>query len=104
MHQCNNVRATTKHFSNTALYIQPSQKRKWEREEQELREKAKVNPNAGSLHKGRAVGNENLEQEVYDWIVQQEFSRLAVSTTSIVAKALPLDPGFKQADVRKLYH
>lgn len=55
------------------------------------------------MHSSQAVQNQDIKQ-VCDWIKSQRVSQIAVSTTSAIAKALSLDPGFKSVWDKKLRH
>lgn len=93
--------STKKQFSNIALKIQPCQIQKWRKEENQLREQKKYFPKAGSLRKGRALNNKEQEQKVF---AQKRSPGLAVSTNTIVEKALYLDAGFKNVNAKILLH
>lgn len=68
------------------IEIQPSQVRKWRNQEDVPKAKVKVYPAACSTHTERLTENPKLENYIFDWIIQQREAKIAVSTSSIVAK------------------
>lgn len=104
VNETGNVRETARKYSKYGSNIQPCQIRKWRKQEAALREKLQKNPKALTLHSGPTVQNPNVEQVVYDWIMAQRESEVAVSTTNIIAKACSLDPMFKDGCQKKLRH
>lgn len=104
LRESKNIKATARHFSTSAITIRPAQIRVWIKQEHFLIEKMTTNPKACSIHHGRLVENVALEKDVFDWIVHQREAEIAVSTTSIISKALSLDSNFKDHDQKKLQH
>ena len=46
------------------------------------------------IHKGRKIGNLQLETQVYQWICTMHAEDLAISTQDIIDKALSLNDAF----------
>lgn len=66
----------------------------WRREKNNLKSE--------SLTNGKVFGNNYLDQAVFQQVLKQIFSKLAVSTTFILAKVLSLDLSFKETNVQKI--
>lgn len=101
--RCKYIKATTNFFSNRSSKVQPSQICMCRKEQTLLRQKQDLNPKAFSVHVGRKNKNENLEKALYDWIVHQREQQLAVSSMSIIAKALCLQPNFENNSQKLLW-
>ncbi len=66
-----------------------------EKSTKRIKEMAEKSPQKLSLHPGPANKNAELENSVYQWIVEQRESELAVRTVNVIEKALPIHPHFK---------
>ena len=95
----NNVKATAREFK-----VWPSQIRKWRLAKDEIERQAAESPRKLTLHKGRRPEYEDLEESVYEWIMEQRADELAVSTTDVIEKAVALLPNFKgNNENRRIY-
>jgi len=102
LQQCGNVKATARRFSTPNIGIQPSQIRRWREQEHELKLKWKKSSDSKSIHDGPKVHNEQLENNLYNWIMDQRQHGIRVTTFSIITKALSMDSEFKSADQKLL--
>ena len=91
----NNKKQTAAHFSTTQQTIYPSQIRKWVSMEQTLRDAAKKKNTKKTIHLGVAPPHEILENQIFVWILHARREGIAISTKMIIAKAITIDPSFK---------
>lgn len=68
-----------------------------------LKQKAEENSHAYTIHTLRANQNKQFEKSVYDKIVEQRLSKLAVSTRSRMAMTFSLDPSIKMGIRKSLF-
>ena len=92
-----NVRKTARKFK-----VQPSQIRRWRRDLQKIKEKNDESPKKLTVNSGRKVQNEDLEKNLYDWVVEQRRAELSVSTCDIIDNAVSLEPEFCNNHQKKL--
>ena len=62
---------------------------------------AKVSAAKFTVHDWPKVKHPDLEDSVYDWLIEQQFSEMPVSTMNITDKAVSLNPNFKDGDGKK---
>jgi len=68
-----------------SLYrIQPCSIHQWKKNLAKLRDKALVNPNAKTTHKGKLVDDLNLEKDLKKWITEQRAKDIMVRTRDII--------------------
>ena len=91
-----NVSATARSYG-----VQPSQIRRWRKNYQIIKEFAEKSPKRVTIHPGRKLDNPNLENMVFDWIMEQRKAELAVSTGDVIDKAVSIDPEFMEGDEKK---
>ena len=89
------IRATADHFSTYYLNIQPSQIRRWRKRIHLIREAHEHTKGKKTVHMANGTPHEALENNVYVWILKLRQKNVAISTKFIIAKALSLDPTFK---------
>lgn len=82
-----NKKATARKYK-----VQAKQIRTWIEKEEELKAKLAVNKKAKATHCGGLVMHKGLEDQVYDWLIEQRNNGFAVSTSDIISKALSLNP------------
>jgi transposase-like protein len=71
--------------------------RKWKKMLGKLKEKARKNPHAKSVHKGPVVKELEFENELKEWIIQQREMDIAVRTKDIINHAIQVKPSFKNS-------
>lgn len=74
----------------------------FEKQQHISKERAEKNSRAYTVQSVRANQVEQLEQSVYDWIVERRHAELAFSIHAIKLKELSLDTSFKNSDQNKL--
>ena len=62
---------------------------------------AKTSPTKLTAHDGPKIQNPELEYSVYEWIMEQRFSEIPVSTIDVIDQAVSLNPSFKTGDQKK---
>lgn len=92
-----------RNISNTANYhgVSRQQLIQWNRNLQALKDKALINPNSKTIHKGRTVHDDDIEPAIKDWILEQRTQNLSIQTRNIIHQAINLRPNFKGGDQGK---
>ena len=92
LEQCGNVRKIARKFK-----VQPCQIRKWRENYLKIKEEQEKSTRKLTVLSGSAVENPNLEESVYDWVMENKFAEHSISTTDIIDKAISL-PNFKNGN------
>lgn len=100
--ESNSIRAAATHFSTGLTVIQPSQTKKCMTKESFLVKKMTSNRRACSIHSGPVVQHEHLEREIFDHILEQRKTGVAVFINAINAKSLAVNSSFQDRDHKKL--
>lgn len=72
--------------------IQTSQFRTWRKKLPDLIKKCMDNPRSRTIHLGRQLDDNELQETLHDWIVDLRDQDIPVSTKAILAKAISLSP------------
>ena len=92
-----NLRQTARRYK-----IQPVQIRIWRKNIEEITLLSEKSPKKLTLNKGKKSNNQELENEVYSWILSQREEELAVSAHGITDKALSIESQFHEGNRKKL--
>ncbi len=84
-----NIRNTARKFK-----VQPSQIRQWRKNIQEIRIQAETSPGKLTLNHGPKLENSNLEDVVYQWVIDQRKAELAFLRKILSTKHYLLTPRF----------
>lgn len=90
-----NIRGTARYFSNDVYNIQPSQIRRWLKQETALGDVHSEAPFNLTVHPGTEPHYDSLEITCFAWIMKLRNAEIPVSTTMLLAKAISLDSTFK---------
>ena len=90
------IRETARNYK-----VYPSQIRRWRNNYNEIKNMAEQSPKKQTVHSGRQVEYKVLEDELYEWVIDQRASELCVTTQYIVDKAISICPTFKNGDNKK---
>ena len=88
-----NVRATARKWK-----VYPSTIRKWRKNYPKIKQEAQKSPRKLTTHPGPKPQEQEVESQIYSWIICQLDAELAVSTTDIIDKALSINPLFKSGN------
>ena len=86
-----------RNISNAARQYSVSRQQliKWHKDILKLKDKASINPNAKTIHKGRKIADDDIEPAIKDWILERRAQNLSIQTRHIIAHAIHLRPNFK---------
>jgi transposase-like protein len=76
--------------------IAPYQIRYWRKHKEEIDAKVAVKKTSRTLNTGRPVRDPEVERGVYEWMVEQQALGNEVLTKDILAKALSINPNFRE--------
>ena len=81
--------------------VYPSQIRRWGNNCNEIKNMAKQSPEKQTVHSGRQFEYQALEDEQYEWVIDERTSELCVTNQDILDKAISICPAFKNGDNKK---
>ena len=83
--------------------IRPRLINKWTKKEKELQEKAKTNPNAKTVNKGKPIENPEIYHRALMLIQSRKSCNFPLKAKQLVDYVLSLDPDFHSANVDALF-
>ena len=81
--------------------VYPSQIRRSQANYNEIKNVPEQSPKKQTVHSGKQVQYQALEDELYEWAIDQRASELCVTTQDIVDKAISICTAFKNGDCKK---
>lgn len=68
-----------------------------------MKKKVKMNVRAVFMHARPGILSHELEEKLYDWVLQQLEAEMAVLTALVIEKALSIESRFNKRNYKKLF-